>query len=196
MAYRQCNHAILNVTAAYKTCFCIFIFFIPSDLRQPLTTLLTLCGHTRTNRPAGQNSPFCLFTPQAQQALVLGGKDIPLFLRNILWRVAASGANEGGMGHGDGSDAAARPSSSSSSSPSSSPSPSPEVFRSPQLLRFAAHLALVLAAQCPYLTTMEEETVEAIEDVVFAYTQHLAKTHQVGWHVLCLRMLGGWAFSR
>eukprot|EP00903_Cladosiphon_okamuranus_P012066 g11327.t1 len=117
---------------------------------------------------------------QAQQALVLGGKDIPLFLRNILWRVAASGADEDGLrtghGHEEGSDAGARPS--SSSSPSSSPSP--EVFRSPQLLRFAAHLALVLAAQCPYLTTMEEETVEAIEDVVFAYTQHLAKTHQVG----------------
>eukprot|EP00752_Nemacystus_decipiens_P004160 g3806.t1 len=110
---------------------------------------------------------------QAQQALVLGGKDIPLFLRNILWRVAAvnSSTDEDGTGHGHGSDASARPSSSS---------PSPEVFRSPQLLRFAAHLALVLAAQCPYLTTMEEETVEAIEDVVYAYTQHLAKTHQVG----------------
>ena len=106
---------------------------------------------------------------------MLGGKDIPLFLRNILWRVAASGADEDGSGHGDGdgSDAAARLS-------PSSPSSSPQVFRSPQLLRFAAHLALVLAAQCPYLTTMEEETVEAIEDVVFAYTQHLAKTHQVG----------------
>lgn len=107
---------------------------------------------------------------------MLGGKDIPLFLRNILWRVAASGADEDGTGHGDeeGSDAAA-----ARLSPSS-PSSSPEVFRSPQLLRFAAHLALVLAAQCPYLTTMEEETVEAIEDVVFAYTQHLAKTQQVG----------------
>lgn len=129
----------------------------------PFTALLTPCGHT--NPTAGGKSASCLFTPQAQQALVLGDKDIPLFLRNILWRVATSGADEDGTGHGDGPEA------------------SPEVFRSPQLLRFAAHLALLLAAQCPYLTTMEEETVEAIEDVVFAYTQHLAKTHQVRWLV-------------
>lgn len=97
---------------------------------------------------------------------MLGDDVIPLFLRNILWRVAAaSGADEEeAAAHVDGDGAAA----------------SPEVFRSPQLLRFAAHLALVLAAQCPYLTTMNEETIEAIENVVYAYTEHLAKTHQVG----------------
>lgn len=101
---------------------------------------------------------------QAQQALVLGGRDIPLFLRNILWRVAAGGAEEG-REVDDGF--------------SGSPRTEDVLLRSPQLLRFAAHLALVLAAQCPYLTTMEEGTLEAVEDVVHAYAQHLAKTQQV-----------------
>ncbi|CAN0140320.1 unnamed protein product [Scytosiphon promiscuus] len=105
---------------------------------------------------------------QAQQALVLGGKDIPLFLRNILWRVAAAaGGDVDGEGGNDGLGGGA-----------ASPSPE-ELFRSPQLLRFAAHLALLLAAQCPYLTTMEGDTLEAIEDVVYAYAQHLANTQQV-----------------
>lgn len=70
------------------------------------------------------------------------------------------GQGEEGEGVGTGGTAASR------------------MFCSPQLLRFAAHLALLLAAQCPYLT-MEDETAEAIEDVVCAYAEHLASTKQV-----------------
>lgn len=56
--------------------------------------------------------------------------------------------------------------------------PPAQPFRSPQLLRFAAHLALILAAQCPYLTR-GDRTQEAIDDVVYAYAEHLANTQQV-----------------
>ncbi|CAM9210540.1 unnamed protein product [Ectocarpus sp. 12 AP-2014] len=111
---------------------------------------------------------------QAQQALVLGGRNIPLFLRNILWRVAAGGA-EGADG-----DSGAEEGRGVDDGFSGSPRTEDVLLRSPQLLRFAAHLALVLAAQCPYLTTMEEGTLEAVEDVVHAYAKHLAKAQQVG----------------
>lgn len=57
--------------------------------------------------------------------------------------------------------------------------PALPAFRSAQLLRFAAHLALILGAQCPYLT-MADGTQEAIDDVVCAYAEHLGKTQQVG----------------
>lgn len=62
------------------------------------------------------------------------------------------------------------------------PTPEPVLpwhpLRSPQELRFAAHIALVMTAQFPYLTRADD-TQEAVDDIVSAYTQHLAETQQV-----------------
>lgn len=74
--------------------------------------------------------------------------------------------------------------------PQQAPSPGSQC-RSPQLLRFAAHLALVLAAQCPYLTR-SDGTQEAIEDVVCAYAEHLGKTQQVRVSLCMSRFMAGW----
>ena len=105
---------------------------------------------------------------QAQQALIMGGNEVNRFLEKELRSVArggtGSGLEQGGGGEEKEDEKKDTP---------------PEVYRSPQQLRFAAHLALVLKAQCPYLTIVDE-TMAAVHDAVRRYTEHLAKTQQVG----------------
>lgn len=114
---------------------------------------------------------------QAQQALILGGDNISLFLVMKLRRLA-SASNNLDLEQDEEDEEKSNS--------------SMEGSASPQLLRFAAHLALILEAQCPYLT-MADDTVEAIHDVVRAYTEHLAKTRQARswqWELCFSQKLG------
>lgn len=89
---------------------------------------------------------------QTQEALVLGGTNIPDLIERIL-KLAIRPLKFGFASE-------------------------EEREVSPQKLRFATHIALILAAQFPYLTRLDD-TQAAIDDLVCAYAEHLAETQQV-----------------
>lgn len=96
--------------------------------------------------------------------MVIGEIAIPAFLESTIGGVALVEPEEEAK---------------SEREPEMSTPPARRRIRSPQLLRFSAHLALVIAAQCPYLVFTGKGAQEAVEDVVCAYAEHLAKTQQV-----------------